>query len=145
MRLVFELELCHRHRKRRRRRQPYLIIVLSGGELVIKEGKVAATITDIQKVTATIQVVDAMGNPASVEGIPAWSSDDVSIVAVAQADDGMSAVISSVGPIGNAIVTVTADADLGEGVTTINSDLLVDVIASQATGIIITPGVPEPR
>lgn len=103
------------------------------------------TLTDIQKVHLTIAPVDAAGNPAPVDGIPSWSSSDESVLTVSAAADGMSADAVTVGPLGNAQVNVSADADLGEGIETLTGTLDVEVVASQATSLGISAGVPEPR
>lgn len=107
----------------------------------------AATITDLQQVPVSIAITDAEGNPATVQGAPTWESSDTNVATVTPADDGLSAVISSVegGALGSATVTVRADADLGDGVKEITGEILVDVIASDATGVVLTPGTPEDR
>ena len=103
------------------------------------------TLTDLQKVTCSIQPVDAMGNPAQVDGVPEWSVSDSAMLTVAPSSDGLTAVVSTVGPIGTAQVTVTADADLGEGVVSISGVLDVTITGSQATSLSINAGTPEPR
>lgn len=57
--------------------------------------------------------------PARVDGVPVWASSDETVLKVTPADDGMSALIETVAPGGPARVTVTGDADLGEGVLTL--------------------------
>jgi hypothetical protein len=101
------------------------------------------TLTDLQKVPLTISPVDAVGNPALVEGIPVWTSSNEAVLTVIPAEDGLSAVATTVGPLGVAQVTVTADADLGEGVTMIAGTEDFTVLASQAVSMGITTGVPE--
>lgn len=103
----------------------------------------ALTLTDLQKFTASVQPVDARGNPAAVEGAPQWAVSDESILAITPAEDGLSAVVVAAGPLGNAQVTVTADADLGEGVTTLQGILDVTVIASEAVALTIAASTPE--
>lgn len=102
-------------------------------------------LTDVQKVVGSIAPKDAAGNPAPVDGIPVWSSSDPAIVTVTAAPDGMSAVVEAVGPLGTAQVSVTADADTGEGVTTITALADIEVLASQATAVGINFAVPEPK
>jgi hypothetical protein len=67
-----------------------------------------------QKVTYTIRPKTASGKPARLDGVPEWASSDSSIIDVAPAADGLSAVVSSRGA-GIAQVSVTGDADLGAG------------------------------
>lgn len=97
---------------------------------------------DDQKVTLSISPVDAKGNPAAVDGAPAWSSSDDTILAVTAAPDGMSAVAVA-GKIGDAQISVTADADMGGGTTTIAGALDVSVLAGQAVAFTINAGSPE--
>ena len=61
------------------------------------------------------------------------------------APDGTSAYAIAAGPLGTCQVSVTADADLGEGVVTITGVLDLEVVGSQATSFVITPGAPEPK
>jgi hypothetical protein len=97
-------------------------------------------VTNSQQATATITPVDKFNNPAPVDGVPVWASSDETIVTVTPADDGLSALVKAVGPLGSANVSVTADADMGAGVVTIFGTLSVDVTPGQAVGITITLG-----
>lgn len=101
-------------------------------------------LTDEQKVALAVAFTDKMGNPASVEGAPAWASSDP-CVEVTAAADGFSAVATTTGPLGTAQVSVTADADLGEGVVPIVGTLDIQVVAAMAANVGITAGAPEPR
>jgi hypothetical protein len=102
-------------------------------------------LTDVQKVVGSIAPRDAVGNPAPVDGIPVWASSDTAIVMLTPAPDGMSAVVEAVGPLGTAQVSVSADADTGEGVATITAVADIEVLASQATAVGISFGVPEAK
>jgi len=101
-------------------------------------------LTDVQKCALGAAFVDAKENPASVEGVPVWAVSDASILTVAAAADGVSAVITAIGPLGPSQVSVTADADLGEGVVPVVGVLDVIVAASQAVSAAISAGAPEP-
>lgn len=74
--------------------------------------------TDQNFPNVVLDIRDPKGRPAPVDGIPAWASSDETVVTVTPANDGMSALVDTVGP-GVARVSVTADADRGEGVQTI--------------------------
>lgn len=74
--------------------------------------------TDQNFPSVTLTITNSAGQPASVDGVPVWASSDATILTVAAAADGMSAVVNTVAP-GVGRITVTADADLGAGVTTI--------------------------
>lgn len=100
---------------------------------------------DDQKVTLSIAPVDAAGNPAPVDGVPSWSLSDTKYIGLEVADDGMSATAIAIGLLGTTQVQVAADADLGEGVVTINGTLDIEVVAGQAVGLSIAAGTPEPK
>lgn len=100
---------------------------------------------DIQKVKLTINPVSAAGNPAPVDGVPAWATSDELIATVAPAEDGLSAYVVATGPVGVAQVSVKVDADLGEGLREIIGTFDVEVIASEAAALVVTAGVPEPK
>ena len=102
-------------------------------------------LSDIQEATLSVSFVDKAGNPAPVEGAPAWAVSDANLLTITPAADGMSAVVSANGPLGTGQVSVSADADLGEGVATIAGTLDIDVLASQAVSIAITAGAPTDK
>lgn len=97
-----------------------------------------------QQVTASIQPVDAKGNPAKVDGAPEWSSSSEDVAVVKAAPDGLSATVAGV-DIGTCQINVKADADLGEGTTALTGTLDVEVVAGSAVALSITTGTPEPK
>lgn len=99
-------------------------------------------LTDVQKVALAIAPKSAAGNPATVDGVPAWSSSDETVVTLTVAADGMSAEAVTTGKLGTAQVNVTADADLGEGLKEITGVLDVEVKASEAVSLDINAGAP---
>jgi len=97
------------------------------------------------KVKASIQPVDAKGNPAAIEGAATWSSSNDQIAAVANiAADGLSADVVPGATLGTCQINVQGDADLGSGVTSIAGVLDVQVVAGQAVGFTISTTPPEP-
>ena len=100
-------------------------------------------LTDEQKVALSIDPRTAAGNPASVDGVPVWTSSDPDIVALEVAEDGKSAVATAAGGLGAAQVSVVADADLGEGVRELTGVLDIEVLAAEAVELGITAGTPE--
>lgn len=101
------------------------------------------TLTDTQQCTlGPIAAVDGRGNPAPIDGVPTWVSSDPTILTVEPSADGLSALVKSVGPLGNAQVTVTADADMGAGTVSITGLQDVTVIAGQAVVVTVPAGVP---
>ena len=102
-------------------------------------------LTDLQKVKMSIAPVDAVGNPAKIDGVPQWASSDETLVSITPAADGLSCYATAVGPLGTVQVSVQADADLGPGVKTITGTLDIEVTASDATSLSVSTAVPEPK
>jgi hypothetical protein len=98
--------------------------------------------TDTQQVVLTVAFLDKKGNPAVVQGPPTWASSDPTIVAVTPSADGLSATAVAAGPEGQATVTVTGDADPGDGVVNVTGTLDITIGPSQAVNVGITPGAP---
>ena len=101
-----------------------------------------------QKVVATVEPVDAKGNPASIDGIPAWSSSSTSIATVnplpADGSGKFSAEVIPASQLGTCQINVTADADLGSGIQQISGVLDLQVVGGQAVGFTITTSPPAP-
>lgn len=72
-----------------------------------------------QMAHATLTIKNAAGQPATVDGVPAWASSDETMMQVKAAADGMSADVTTIAPGLAVRFTVTADADLGAGIKTI--------------------------
>lgn len=108
-----------------------------------------ATLTTAEQFNASITITNQAGAVAPVQSQPVWASSDETVVTAVAASDGMSCVISSVAPGGPARVTVSADADLGEGVTEItgvSEDITVTQDTSQqASTITFNLGSPVPK
>lgn len=84
--------------------------------------------------------------PAKVDGAPVWATSDATVISVTPAADGMSAVIDTVAP-GTARVTVSADADLGSGVSPITkvSDDIIVTSGSIASVMTLDLGAPAAK
>lgn len=105
-----------------------------------------ATITTDQNFpNVALTITNAKGGAATVDGVPVWASSDSTVLAVVASEDGMSASVNTVAP-GVARITVSADADLGEGVTEItgvSEDVTVTAgTANQATTLVLSLGEP---
>jgi hypothetical protein len=97
------------------------------------------------KVTASIQPVDAKGNPAQIDGQAQWSSSSPSIANVQNiSTDTLSAEVIPGDQLGSCQINVQADADLGSGIQNITGVLDVQVVAGAAVGFTISTSVPEP-
>ena len=107
--------------------------------------KMALSLTTTQKVIATIQPVDSMGMPAVVEGIPVWTSSNPEILTATASADGLSADLVTVGPLGDVQVSVSADADFGDGVNTLTATTDITVQPEEAVSLGISLGTPVPK
>ena len=103
----------------------------------------AITITDSQKFTATVSVTDAKGNPATLDGDPIWTVSDATLMLLTvNPATPATADVAAVGPLGVGQLTVTADADRGEGVRTLTGILSVTVIGGEAVSLEIATTAP---
>lgn len=102
----------------------------------------AFAMTVTQQVDVTIAITDKKGNPAAVDGVPEWATDNSDVVSLTPSPDGMTCTVVAVGMIGTANVQVSADADLGSGTTPVIGTLEVGVTAGTASVISLTPGTP---
>lgn len=112
--------------------------------LVLKDTEVPGT------VDVSISFVDSKGKPAKVDGVPVWAASNPAVIdSVTPSADGMSASIHILDNIDASNLTVTADVDMGAGVT--NTDFVdtVSVVAGDAVGATfafgaVTPDTPGP-
>jgi hypothetical protein len=99
--------------------------------LTVKDTDVPGT------VVLTVSFVDAKGKAAKVDGVPMLAVDNAAVVDQSPAftdngDGTFSSPLHITDTLGAAQITVTADADLGSGVTTITSVDTVSVIPGDA-------------
>lgn len=99
-------------------------------------------ITDSQQVVFSAEFLDKKGQPAQVQS-PVWSTDNTDVLALTPAPDGLSCLVQAVSPIGTGIVTLKADADLGDGETAILGTAKVVVKSGAAVTVELKPGTPE--
>lgn len=100
-------------------------------------------LTDTQEVDLAVAFTDKKNNPATVDGAPTWSSSDPTIVTVVASADGLTAVATAVGPLGQAQISATGDADRGEGVRPVTAVLDITVQASDAVVAAVNAGAPR--
>ena len=99
-----------------------------------------------QLIRPSLDIRDRFGNPAAVDGVPVWSGPtDPSHGVLEVATDGMSAIFRARG-VGQGSVTVTVDADLGEGIRQVTGILSYTVLAAEATvvGFNVGPAEEDP-
>jgi hypothetical protein len=93
-----------------------------------------------KKVKVQVKYVDSKGNTARVDGDVQWESsdDEVASVGVLQGETTKAEVIPG-DKLGQAQITATADADLGEGKQEIIATMNVIVVAGSAVTASIEP------
>jgi hypothetical protein len=122
----------------------YFSIQISG--VTVKGKHMAYTLPNDKVVDVGVSYVDAHGNPATVDGPVTWSSSNDAIATVdAKAGDDKVATITPVGPVGNVQISVTADADLGEGTRELITLFDVSVVGGEAVAGTIAPVEVQPR
>lgn len=100
----------------------------------------AVTMTNIQQFEITISPVNSKGQPATLDGVPEWLTDNSDVLSLTPSADGLSCTVFAVGIPGTAKVQVNGDADMGSGVTLITGLLDVTVIQAPAVSIVLNPG-----
>lgn len=106
---------------------------------------VEITLTNEQKVRATVTPKTAVGNPAPIDGKPGVTVISGNATIANISEDGRSFDIVSPDEPGDSQVLVEADADLGEGVETISDVIKVTVIGARAANLGLSLGTPEPK
>lgn len=80
--------------------------------------------------------VDAKGKPAKLDGVPVWALDDETNAQItSQSADGLSVVVHLSDNPSATQLTVTADADLGAGVTTLQSVAVINIVGGDAVSL----------
>jgi hypothetical protein len=92
------------------------------------------TLSDIQQSSLTVSIVDAKNNPAVLAGIPVWTVSDSTILTIVPAADGLSAILTAVGPLGTAKVS--------SAIGSISGSVDVTVIGSAPAQLVISAATP---
>lgn len=100
------------------------------------------TQTNEQQTTVHLTPVTAGGKPAKLDGVPSWSVVS-GPATVAPSDDGLSATIASnADDLGDTVVQVSADADIGEGVEEVADTILMHTTHANAKSLGLTADAP---
>lgn len=105
----------------------------------------STSISNIQEVDVNVTFTDNLGRPVEIDGTPSWQVNDETIATIEVAEDGRSAIVRSVGAVGRTFVTVTADAELGEGTREVSASFDVEVTESAELKINFSFGTPRNR
>lgn len=116
-------------------------------EVVFNNQKFKVTSMDFKNtefVLGEVKALDAKGDTAQIqEGSVTASSSNEEVATTEVDEDGKIKVIGQ--RAGVAIITIGADADLGEGVKNITTEVAVNVTSSEAVGLGVTFGEPQPQ
>ncbi len=102
-------------------------------------------LTDEQECELSVQFLTAAGNPGAIDGVPVWSVANPALLDLSISDDGLQVLIRTTGMLGSTQVSVTADADLGEGTRPVSAVLDVEVQAAGVVSAGIVAGTPRPK
>lgn len=142
---VFLLTFVITRLVRARKRSGYrLRLAFILNQIKIEGNNMALTMTTTQQATGQVQPVDSKGNPAQVQaGSVDYFIDDPDLVDVIEdPDDETKFTLVAKGKVGVGQFRVTADADLGEGVKSIETFAAIEILPAGAVGFGITFGTP---
>ncbi len=91
-------------------------------------------ITNEQEFDLKLSFITGGGSPATVDGAPSWSNSNDSVITVTPAEDGLSAVVSSVSD-GTATISIAAKTPSGKDV---NGSFDVTVTGAEAEVAVFT-------
>lgn len=102
------------------------------------------TSTIEEKVHLRLTPKTAAGNPATLDGKPTWTITSGNAT-IEEDEDGLGAFLVSEDTVGTSTYKVSADADLGEGVRTIEVEGSYNYTDAQASSLGLTaePAVPK--
>lgn len=100
------------------------------------------TLNSEQRVKITVNPVTPKGKPSKIQPGSLLLEPDSSSVTIEPIDDNNAWIVGTEND-GDTIVTVSGDADLGEGVVTIRDTVLVHVADAPATQLGVSVGTPE--
>ncbi|MBR0879614.1 hypothetical protein ACVMGC_001012 [Bradyrhizobium barranii subsp. barranii] len=126
----------------------HALLTIKYGDFIIRADgdKVMYTLPVDKMTSMQVSYVDAQNNPAEIDGEVVWASsdDDILVVTTDPADSTICSVTPG-GQVGQAQVTATADADLGQGTRQLITVCDIEVVAGEAVAGSIQPlGEPQP-
>jgi hypothetical protein len=110
-----------------------IVLKRNGIEIVpvMHGGKSMNLLREGEKVSAVVEFMSAAGSPAKVDGVPVWNNSDETVGTLIVAADGLSIEYLAL-VAGVAQLSMTADADLGEGVRPIVATADIQVEPGEA-------------
>jgi hypothetical protein len=122
------------------------LTVSYAGFNITAKGDVMYTLPVGMQAKMQVSYTDAAGNPAQVDGDVEWDSSNAAVLKVdVDPTDSTICTVTPLGPLGQAQVTATADADLGTGSREIVTVADISIVAGEAVAGSISPvGEPTP-
>jgi hypothetical protein len=99
-------------------------------------------LTATQFVVGTVAFQDRKGNPAPVDGVPVITVSPLGVVDLAVNSETGEITLTALS-VGEAVLQIEADADLGEGVVSILVNEPIEVTAAQAVAGQLNFGAPQ--
>jgi hypothetical protein len=100
-------------------------------------------ITNEQKVKVTVQPTTEAGNPANIDGTPTFEvTEGDATVEPVEGEPNSAYLVSGAADVVSTI-KVSADADLGEGVATIEEVITLNVVQASANTLGVVAGAAE--
>ncbi len=96
------------------------------------------------EIELSITPKDVWGNPARVDGDPVWTLSEGADMDLIPTDDPFKIIARARNVIGAALVTVTVDADLGEGFRALTGFEAIAIIPGEAVTLAINAGAATP-
>jgi hypothetical protein len=101
-------------------------------------------ITSEEKIHVSLDPKTQSGKPATLDGTPTWEVISGNGTVVAD-ENGLGAYLVSGDAVDTVVYRVSADADLGQGVRTIEDTITVTVTNAEAAALGLTAGAAEPK
>jgi hypothetical protein len=101
------------------------------------------SMTDSQEATFGVSFVDKRGNPApwpAGSQPPVWMVDTPTVLALSPAADGLSCLVSALGPLGDATVSVAVSDSAGNPLA--SGSIAVTIVGGAPSTVVVTPGTP---
>jgi hypothetical protein len=96
------------------------------------------------EIELSIEPRDVFGNAARVDGDPVWALNDGADVDLIPTADPFKIIARTRSVIGAALVTVTVDADLGEGFRALTGTIALAIVPGEASTLAINAGAATP-
>jgi len=143
IKIIFE-PFNKKHKCKKFRHTPGVFLELTIDHIKIKGVIMTVIAKPDQFATGEVNPQDRKGKPAQVqEGSVAYESDNETVCTVEEDPSDEKKFKLNFLSVGFANVKVSADADLGEGVVTVEGTLQVVVEPEQATGFGVAVGEPQ--